>query len=139
MRKPAFLHMLKQRPRSSMCNHDLISTFVYRYVDSQELLEIIENLYFLHPKFQASSHLLWLDNPFYVRPGRTPQTDFLMTQLIWSTVYTVMTLSFWTDRSRQTVQNQIRLLLDQVFTVCYSIGIFMTIYPKVWAFCWNFR
>ena len=35
---------------------------------------------------------------------------------------TVMILSFRTDRSGQTVQTQIRLLL--VFTVCYSIGIF---------------
>ena len=37
-----------------------------------------------------------------------------------------MILSFQTDRSDQTVQTQIRLL-------------FVMKYPKVWAFCLNFR
>ena len=56
----------------------------------------------------------------------------------------IMTLSFRTDRFGQTVQTQTRLLLSRsslirVFTVCYSIGMFLTKYPKVWAFCLNFR
>ena len=47
---------------------------------------------------------------------------------------TVMVISFRTDKSGQTVQTQIK-----VFTVFYSIGIFWTKYPKVWAFCLNYR
>ena len=48
--------------------------------------------------------------------------------------YTVMTLSFRTDRSGQTKQTQIRLLpkkssLIRVFTVCYSICTILTKYP----------
>ena len=34
---------------------------------------IVQSLYFLNPKFQASSHLLWLYSPVCVGPGRKPQ------------------------------------------------------------------
>ena len=51
---------------------------------------------------------------------------------------------FWTDRSGQTVQTQIRLLLEEqsslirVSTVCYSSCIFFTKYSKVWHLFLNF-
>ena len=59
----------------------------------------------------------------------------------------VMTLSFRTDRSWQTVQIQIRLLLGavrsgsvisliRVFTVCYSICIILTKYQNVYTVEW---
>ena len=56
----------------------------------------------------------------------------------------VMILSFRTDRSGQTVQIQIRLLLDVmltssliwVFTVCYSICIILTKFQKVTTVEW---
>ena len=55
-----------------------------------------------------------------------------------------MILIFRTDRSGQTVQTQIRLLLevqsDQgLHFVCYSICVFLTEYPKVWSLCLNLR
>ena len=34
---------------------------------------IIQSLYFLNSKFQASSYLLWLDSPVCVGPGRKPR------------------------------------------------------------------
>ena len=34
---------------------------------------IVQSLYFLNMKLQASSHLLWLHSPVCVRPGRKPQ------------------------------------------------------------------
>ena len=34
---------------------------------------IVHSLYFLNPKFQASSHLLWLYSRVYVRPGWKPE------------------------------------------------------------------
>ena len=57
---------------------------------------------------------------------------------------TVMTLSFRTDRSGQTVQTQIRLLLEEqsdqgLHCVCCSICIFLRKYHKVWPLCLNFR
>ena len=44
----------------------LISSFVFA-------TRIVQSLYFLNPKFQASSHLLWLYSPVCVGPGRKPR------------------------------------------------------------------
>ena len=44
----------------------LISAFVFA-------TWIVQSLYFLNPKFQASSHLLWLYSPVCVGPGRKPR------------------------------------------------------------------
>ena len=44
----------------------LISAFVYA-------TRIVQFLYFLNPKFQASSYLLWLYSPVCVGPGRKPR------------------------------------------------------------------
>ena len=56
---------------------------------------------------------------------------------------TIMIQIFWTNRPGQRVQAQIRLLIEeqsyQGLTVCYSIYIFLTKYPKDWPFCLNFR
>ena len=57
--KTSFLHMRKRGRRSARL--------------------LIRPLYFLNPKFQASSHLLWLNSPVYVEPGRIP--GFLVTRL----------------------------------------------------------
>ena len=52
---------------------------------------------------------------------------------------TVMILSFRTDRSGQTVQTQITLLLIRVYTVCNSGCIFWVHYSLVKPSCSNFR
>ena len=55
---------------------------------------------------------------------------------------TVIFLSFWTDRSGQTVQTQIRLLLEdliRVYTLCNSLCIFRMHYTKEMPFCSTFR
>ena len=44
----------------------LISVFVFA-------TRIVQSLYFLNPKFQASSHLLWLYSLVCVRPGQKPR------------------------------------------------------------------
>ena len=44
----------------------LISVFVFA-------TRIVQSLYFLNPKFRASSHLLWLYSPVCVVPGREPR------------------------------------------------------------------
>ena len=54
----------------------LISAFVFA-------TKIVQSLYFLYTKFQASSHLVWLYSPVYVGPGQKPRkTGFLTTRLI---------------------------------------------------------
>ena len=37
---------------------------------------IVQSLFFLNPKFQASSNLLWLYSPASVGPGRKPRRPF---------------------------------------------------------------
>ena len=56
----------------------LISAFVFA-------TQIVQSLYYLHTKFQASNHLLWLHvQPGCVGPGRKPpKTGFLTTRLIY--------------------------------------------------------
>ena len=44
----------------------LISTFVFG-------TQIVQSFYFLNPKFQASSHLLWVYSPVCIGPGQKPR------------------------------------------------------------------
>ena len=44
----------------------LISAFVFA-------IQIVQSLYYLNPKFQASNYLLWLYSPVCVGPGRNPR------------------------------------------------------------------
>ena len=57
------LHTRKQRRRSAA---QLISAFVFA-------TQIVQSLYYLNPKFQASSHLLLQYSPVCVRPGWKPR------------------------------------------------------------------
>ena len=59
MRKPAFCICENKNP------DQLIGAFVF-------VIRIVQSVYYLNPKFQASSHLLWLYSPVCVEPGRKP-------------------------------------------------------------------
>ena len=56
-----------RKPDFSICENkdadQLISAFVFA-------TRIVQSLYFLNAKFQASSHLQWLYSPVCVGPGR---------------------------------------------------------------------
>ena len=58
--KTGFWHMQKQ------VTAQLISAFVFT-------TGIVESLFFLDPKFQTSSYLLWLYSPVCVGPGHKPR------------------------------------------------------------------
>ena len=62
--KTGFLHMPKQRRRSASLYREADQHLCFPY--------IVQSLYFLHTKFQASSHLVWLYSRFCVGPGRKP-------------------------------------------------------------------
>ena len=55
--KNGFLHAVTAK---------LISAFVFA-------IRIVQSFYYLNPKFQASSHLLWLYSPVCVGPGQKPR------------------------------------------------------------------
>ena len=65
MRKPDFCICENKDADQLPGNVKLISAFVFT-------TWIVQSLYYLNPKFQASSHLLWLYRPVCVGPGRKP-------------------------------------------------------------------
>ena len=65
--KTGFFAYAKTKTQTSFAvTAKLISAFVVA-------TRIVQSLYFLNPKFQASSHLLCLCSPVCVRPGRKPR------------------------------------------------------------------
>ena len=56
----------------------LISTFVFAIL-------IVQSLYYLNPKFQPSSHLLWPYSLGFVDPGRKPRRPVFSQRGIYET------------------------------------------------------
>ena len=83
MRKPAFCiyenkeadQLRKQRSRSASKTKKQISFEVTAKLISAFVLaiRIVQSLFYLNTKFQASSHLLWLYSRVCVGPGRKPR------------------------------------------------------------------
>ena len=48
------------------------SKFMDFSIFSTKVCEKVQSCFFLNPKFQAFSYLLWLNSPVCVRPGRKP-------------------------------------------------------------------
>ena len=63
MKKSAFAYAKTKTQISFAVTAKLISAFVF-------VTLIVQSLNFLNPKFQASSHLLWLYSPVCVGPDR---------------------------------------------------------------------
>ena len=66
MRKPTFCICEIKDADQLVVTAKLISAFVFA-------TQIVQSLYFINPKFQASSHLLYLYSPVCVGPGRKPR------------------------------------------------------------------
>ena len=66
--KTGFLHMYAKTKAQISCavNAQLISAFVFA-------IQMVQSLFFLNPKFQASFYPLWLYSPVCVRSVRKPQ------------------------------------------------------------------
>ena len=63
MRKPAFCICENKDTDQLRCNCE---AFVFA-------IWIVQSLYYLNPKFQASSHLVWLYSQVCVGPGQKPR------------------------------------------------------------------
>ena len=66
MRKPAFAYAKTKTQISFAVTAKLISAFVFA-------TWIVQSIFYLNPKFQASSHLLSLPSAVCVGPGRKPR------------------------------------------------------------------
>ena len=69
IKKPAFCICENKDADQLAVKAKLISAFVFA-------TRIVQSLYFLNPKFQVSSHLLWLYSPVCIGPGRKPRKRF---------------------------------------------------------------
>ena len=66
MRKPAFC-ICENKDADQLCgNHEADQCLCFRYMDWK-------SLFYLNPKFQASSYLLWFYSLVCVGPGRKPR------------------------------------------------------------------
>ena len=78
MRKPFFCICENKDAVTSACQEDerhfcvfgTLLTFPRIFVFATR---IVQSLYYLNQKFQASSHLMWLYSPICVGPGRKPR------------------------------------------------------------------
>ena len=66
MRKPAFCICENKDADQFRGNREADQRLCFRYTDNT-------TLFFLNPKFQKSSHLLWLYSPICVGPGLKPR------------------------------------------------------------------
>ena len=66
MRNRLFAYAKTKTQISCLVTAQLISAFVFA-------TQIVQFLFFLNLKFQASNHLLWLQSPVCVGPGRKPR------------------------------------------------------------------
>ena len=69
VRKSAFCICENKGADQLRGNREADQRLCFRYTNST----IVQFLYFLNPKFQASSHRLWLYSPVCVGPGRKPR------------------------------------------------------------------
>ena len=69
VRKPAFCICENKDADQLRGNREADQRLCFRYIESK-------SLFYLNPKFQASSHLLWLYSMVYVGPGRKPECLF---------------------------------------------------------------
>ena len=88
----------------------LISTFV-------SATRIVQSIYFLNTKYQASSHLLWLYSPVYVGPGQKPRRPVFSRGsylFLWKIPY---------------LECKLRYHPGQILSVCYTIAVYQLNLP----------
>ena len=66
MRKPVLAYAKTKTQISFAVTAKLYSAFIFAS-------RIVQSLYFLNTKFQASNHLLWMYSPVCVGPGQKPR------------------------------------------------------------------
>ena len=94
MRKAAFCICKNKDADQLRGNREADQRLRFRYLDSA--IPLLPN-----PKFQASSHILWLYSPVCVGPGRSPKTSFLIRRLIlpFLTMNSIWKYGFYTTLS----------------------------------------
>ena len=93
MRKLAFAYAKTKRQINCAVTAQLISAFVFA-------LQIEQSLYYLNPKFQDSSHLVWLYSLACVGPGRKPRRPVFSQRGSFDTGITEMFMKLFTKLNK---------------------------------------
>ena len=70
-----YMSLVMRKPDFCLCENKDVDQLISAFVFATRLIQF---LFFLNPKFQACSHLLWLHKPVCVGPGRTVETKLLV-------------------------------------------------------------
>ena len=95
------LSLVTRKPDFCICENTQISCAVTAQRISAFVFTtwIVQSHYYLNPKFQASSHLLFLDSPVCIRPGRKPRRPvfskrgsikLVQIEMYWSLLQTII-------------------------------------------------
>ena len=101
MRNRLFAYAKTKTQISFAVTVKLISAFVFT-------TRTVQSPYFLNPKFQASSYLLWLYSPVCVGPGRKPRRP------VFSQRGSIVVLIFFTGPENGEVQTTQSLIMSQM-------------------------
>ena len=88
VRKPAFCICENKDADQLRGNREADQRLCFRY-------HIVQSLYFLNPKFQASSHLLWLYSLVCVGPGRKPRRPVFSERGSYVTLPLILAEDLW--------------------------------------------
>ena len=102
------LHVYAKTKAQISCA-ELISVFVFA-------IKIVQPIYFMNPKFQASNYPLWLYIPVCVGPAWKPMTGFLATQLIWAASWENRLFTYAKTKTQISFAVTAKLISASVFT-----------------------
>ena len=107
-----FLYAKTKTQISCAVTAQVISAFVFA-------TRIVQSLYYINPKFQASSHLLWLYSPICVGPGRKPRSPvFSQRGSFYSKQLNFLALCFLLNVLSALKGTHFYILISLCFTLC---------------------
>ena len=109
MRKPAFC--ICENKDADQLRGYVISAFVFA-------TGIVQSLFYLNPKFQASSHLLQLYSPVCVRPGRKPRRPVFSQRGLYIVFFPNLLQSLFNQSSQVLPQRYATFCYTSVIWVC---------------------
>ena len=128
--KPAFCICENKEQISFAVTAKLIRTFVFA-------TRMVQSLFFLNPKFQVTSYLLWLHSLVCVGPGRKPRRPVFSERGSYSKclyIYEYIIICFIILKNKHRMANFQTWILLFIYSICYSRS-----QKRKWAFTRKYK